>query len=172
MSGADIAVTVAGGRWRQVLPEAEAIGRRAAAAALAEPGAARAEGVPAPAELAVVLGDDALLHRLNRKYRHINRPTNVLSFAAFAAGEPRPPGPAPLGDVFVAFETVAAEAAQQDKTLAAHLSHLVVHGVLHLLGHDHEVAAEAEAMEALERSVLGRLGFADPYAPAPKEAAR
>jgi probable rRNA maturation factor len=71
--------------------------------------------------------------------------------------------PLPLGDVVLAFETIAREAAEQGKTMGDHLAHLTVHGVLHLLGFDHEAEAEAERMEALERAVLSRLGIADPY---------
>jgi probable rRNA maturation factor len=75
-----------------------------------------------------------------------------------------PPGEAlPLGDVVLAYETIAREAAEQGKTLADHLAHLVVHGVLHLVGYDHEAAADAERMEALERTVLSGIGIADPY---------
>ena len=90
-------------------------------------------------------------------------PTNVLSFPAAASAPPAPGAPLLLGDVVLAFETVAAEAAAQGKPLADHLAHLVVHGVLHLLGFDHEADAEAERMEALETRLLAGLGIADPY---------
>jgi rRNA maturation RNase YbeY len=117
----------------------------------------------------VVLGDDALLRRLNRQWRGQDKPTNVLAFPT-ADGAPAPvdsqPGaPLLLGDVILAFGTVADEAVAQGKALADHFTHLVVHGVLHLLGFDHEEAAAAMRMEALETAVLARLGIADPYRP-------
>ena len=87
--------------------------------------------------------------------------TNVLSFPANPP--PGTPGRQPLGDVALAFGTVAREAESESKTLADHATHLIVHGVLHLLGYDHETEAEAEIMEALEVETLARLGIADPY---------
>ena len=143
--------------WRRALPNAPGICRQAAAATLAH-AAARLSG----AELAVVLADDALIAKLNRTYRGIAKPTNVLSFAS---AEPVRRGATVrlLGDVVVAHGTIAREARAQGKTLADHLTHLVVHGVLHLLGFDHERAVEARRMEALEVAILARLGVADPY---------
>jgi probable rRNA maturation factor len=157
--------------WRRALPEAPVLCRRAAEAAI-EAGGRSLSG----AELSIVLGDDALLHRLNKAWRGKDAPTNVLSFPAQAFGgdlaSPLPPGvPLPLGDVVLAFETIAREAVEQGKTLEDHLAHLTVHGVLHLLGFDHEAEAEAARMEALERDVLSRLGIADPYEPAIQVAA-
>jgi probable rRNA maturation factor len=115
-----------------------------------------------------MLTDDAEQRELNRTYRGIDAATNVLAFALsdFAGGpaSAAPAGsPVLLGDVVLAFETVAREAAEQHKTLAGHLSHLVVHGVLHLLGFDHRNDAEAEAMEGLEVEILKILGVPDPY---------
>jgi probable rRNA maturation factor len=145
--------------WRQDLPEAACIAVAAARAALAGSGR-RLDG---PGELSLVLGDDTLVRTLNRAWRGQDKPTNVLSFGVGEDG-PRPPGaPLLLGDVVLAFETVAAEATAQEKPLADHLAHLVVHGVLHLMGFDHEAAAEAARMEALEISILAGLGIADPY---------
>ena len=116
-----------------------------------------------------MLGDDALLRRLNRQWRHKDKPTNVLSFpardATSRAAAPPAGAPLPLGDVILAFGTVAGEAAAQGKTLADHLAHLVVHGVLHLLGFDHAEGAAAARMEALETTVLAGMGVADPYRP-------
>jgi probable rRNA maturation factor len=120
----------------------------------------------AAVELSIVLGDDALLRRLNRQWRGQDKATNVLSFPAqdaLAAGAPPAGMPLPLGDVVLAFGTAEGEAAAQGKTLADHLAHLVVHGVLHLLGLDHAQEAEAERMEALEIAVLAGIGIADPY---------
>jgi probable rRNA maturation factor len=114
------------------------------------------------AEIAVMLTDDAGIRALNRDWRGKDKATNVLSFpspaVARAGGDPH------LGDIAIAYETMAREAASEAKPLADHLVHLAVHGTLHLLGHDHEEPGEAEAMEALERSVLADLGVPDPYA--------
>ncbi|MFZ5790283.1 MAG: rRNA maturation RNase YbeY [Pseudomonadota bacterium] len=154
---ATIAVERLDARWRTDLPSAVTLARRAARAALA---AALGEG--APVGLALALGDDALLRRLNRTYRGRDKPTNVLSFPQSEA-----PGPLAarrfLGDVAVARETLLAEAAAEGKPAAHHLSHLIVHGVLHLLGYDHQRATEARRMEALERRILAGLGIPDPY---------
>jgi probable rRNA maturation factor len=109
--------------------------------------------------LAVLLTDDAAIRRLNATWRGIDKPTNVLSFPA-----PQHDPSGSLGDIAIAYETTAREAAAEHKPLAHHLSHLAVHGFLHLLGYDHERDAEAEEMEGLERKVLGLLGVPDPYA--------
>jgi probable rRNA maturation factor len=148
-----IDIVVADRRWR-ALGGVVARCRAAARAALAA-GARDARA----AELAIRLTDDAELRRLNRAFRGIDKPTNVLSFPA--TDSPEPVGA--LGDVALAFETVAAEAARQGKAPADHLSHLVVHGVLHLLGFDHARRAEARTMEGLEVAALAGLGIADPY---------
>lgn len=103
-----------------------------------------------------MLADDAALRALNARWRQQDKPTNVLSFPAGDS--------VLLGDVVLAFETVRREASEQGKSLADHMSHLVVHGVLHLLGHDHERPRDADVMESLERQVLAGLGIADPYA--------
>ena len=121
-----------------------------------------------PAELSVVFADNEMVQRLNRDYRGKDAPTNVLSFALTEAEEPDFPGaPLMLGDVFLALETVLAEAARDHKAPADHARHLVVHGILHLLGHDHMTEAEAEAMERIETAILARFGIADPYADPP-----
>jgi probable rRNA maturation factor len=111
------------------------------------------------AEISVVLCDDGFIQKLNRQWRGIDKPTNVLAFRA-AGG----PAAALLGDIVIAYETAAKEAAGAGKSLGDHVAHLLVHGFLHLIGHDHEKAEEAERMEAIERAVLARLGIADPYA--------
>jgi probable rRNA maturation factor len=136
-------------------PSPEALAEAAARAALL------AADAPDGAGLALALADDAAVRALNARFRERDRPTNVLSFPD---GSPDPEaGGVALGDVILAYETVAREAADQGKTLADHLAHLTVHGVLHLLDHDHEDPGEAEIMEALERRVLAGLGIADPY---------
>jgi probable rRNA maturation factor len=109
----------------------------------------------------VLLTDDAAVAEINGRFRDKHRPTNVLSFPAPDSARPH------LGDLILASGVCAAEAAAQGKTLAAHLTHLTVHGVLHLLGRDHEDDADAEAMEAEERTILATLGVADPYAAEP-----
>lgn len=162
-------VTHLSGAWDDRIPGAETIVRRAAAAALS---ALSMDARPAgPVELSLVLADDAEVQALNRDYRGKDKPTNVLSFAAMDADGPAIPGePTPLGDVVLALDTVCAEAGAQRKAPADHLTHLTVHGVLHLLGHDHEADAEAAEMEALEVRILAGLGVADPYAAGPADA--
>lgn len=151
--------------WLDALPEAEDLCRAAAAATVA----AALPSAPS-AEIGVVLTDDATVRGLNRDWRGLDRPTNVLSFPGLdlspGAAPPPSPGPLPLGDVVLAFETVRAEARGLGLPPADRLRHLVVHGVLHLLGHDHGGDAEAAVMEALEVRVLAGLGVADPYADA------
>lgn len=116
----------------------------------------------ADAELAVILSDDARVAALNAEWRGRAGATNVLTFPAVGPAETA--DAAMLGDVILAHETVAREAREQGKTLQDHLAHLVVHGVLHLFGHDHLGAREADAMEAIETRALARLGVPDPYA--------
>jgi probable rRNA maturation factor len=140
------------------------VARAAAGAALLRGAAAATVALPAWVELAVVLGGDAEQQRLNRDWRGIDRPTNVLAFSAWDPGLALPrAAPVLLGDVVLAFETVAREAAEHGRPLADHLSHLVVHGVLHLIGFDHQTDSEAAVMEALETSILADFGVADPY---------
>lgn len=119
-----------------------------------------------PLEISVVLADDATVQGLNRDWRGKDKPTNVLSFAALDDEDaPSVPGaPVLLGDIILAFETCRTEAVELGKPLADHLSHLIVHGVLHLLGYDHEDDEdEAEEMERLEAAILAGFGMADPY---------
>lgn len=142
----------------EAIPDLAELARRAADATLTA-----AYSGPRPAALAILFTGDAAIAELNRQWRGKAKPTNVLSFPA-PAGLPVPEGePAPLGDIVLAFATVAREAAEQDKPLPDHATHLIVHGVLHLLGHGHEIEAEAESMETLERLILSQLGIADPY---------
>jgi len=123
--------------------------------------AAAAEFATSAGDVSVVLTDDASIRKLNREWRGFDKPTNVLSFPA---AKPGLQGPPPLlGDVIVAYETMAREAAEEAKPFLHHLAHLVVHGYLHLLGYDHQTDSEAGAMEALECDILRRLRIADPY---------
>jgi probable rRNA maturation factor len=146
-----IEVEIEDAAWTAALPDAASVAERAATAAL---------GTVA-GDVVVLLTDDAAVRDLNARFRDRDRPTNVLSFPA---ADMTLPGHAPhLGDLVLAFGVCAAEAEAQGKALADHLAHLTVHGVLHLLGRDHEAEAEAEEMEAEERSILASLGVADPY---------
>ncbi len=149
----DVLIEAAG--W-QALPDAETIVRRAIASAAPERQDGEVDG-----EVSVLLCDDGAIADLNGRWRGKPQPTNELSFPAAPAGGA---GEVLLGDIAVAFETVAREAGEQGKNIGDHLSHLVVHGFLHLLGYDHEVDGEAERMERLERDILARIGVADPYA--------
>jgi probable rRNA maturation factor len=110
-------------------------------------------------ELSVNFTDDATIRELNAQWRGIDKPTNVLSFET--------PGPLArrlsLGDIVIAHETTAREAQEQGKSFEAHLTHLIIHGFLHLIGYDHQSPREAEEMEALERRIAASLGLADPY---------
>ena len=133
--------------WTGALPDAEVVVERAAQAAL---GAVKGD-------IVVLLTDDAAMRELNGRFRDKDKPTNVLSFPAPENAFPH------LGDIVLAYGVCATEAEAQSKTLADHVSHLVVHGVLHLLGRDHEDDAEAEEMEAEEREILAKIGVADPY---------
>jgi probable rRNA maturation factor len=150
--------------WNLVCPDAEDLARRAAQLSLVRGSMALKLAWRQRVELAIVLVDAAHQQYLNRDHRGVDAPTNVLAFPAWQPGT-RVPAEAPvlLGDVVLSMETIAREAAEQKKPIADHLRHLVVHGVLHLLGFDHLEPAEAEAMESLERSILSELGVADPY---------
>lgn len=123
----------------------------------------------ARAEVCVALSDDASVRELNRQYRGKDTPTNVLSFPApeatlaASAAQTQTPQTHNLGDLVLAYETLAREAREQGVPLAHHLQHLVVHGLLHLLGFDHETDREAEEMEALEVEILAGLGISNPY---------
>ena len=134
------------------LGDPDALVGRAVAAAL-EAGDA---DVPAGAELSVVLCDDAFIRDLNARWRDKDKATNVLSFPST--------DPAMLGDIVVAYETCAREAAAEGRSLEDHLAHMIVHGVFHLLGFDHEDEDEADEMERAEAQALGALGIASPYA--------
>ncbi len=133
-------------------PQAEACVREAVAAA--------SKRVPGDGEVSLLLADDAAIGSLNREWRGIDRPTNVLSFPAAK----QPSGSAPLlGDIAIAYETLAREADEEGKPILHHLAHLVVHGYLHLMGYDHQTDSEAEEMEALERDILRGMRIPDPY---------
>jgi probable rRNA maturation factor len=158
----DVALACAG--WSWLCPPAESLTRGAAQLALARGTTALGLAWQGTIELGITLADAARQRRLNRDYRGVDAPTNVLAFPVWEPGIRLPPGaPVLLGDVVLALETVAQEATEQKKPLANHLVHLTVHGVLHLLGYDHLTQAEAVVMESLERSILAELGVPDPY---------
>ena len=151
-----IEVSIEADAWTSALPDAEAVVERACARALdAVPTADDGDGA---AVVAVLLADDDTVADLNQRFRGKAGPTNVLSFPAPANPEGQ------IGDIALAYGVCAREALEQGKSLKDHLIHLSVHGVLHLLGYDHETDGDAEAMEALERYILETLGVSDPYA--------
>ena len=148
-----IEVEIEDSAWIAAVPDAVAIVQQAADAVLDQIAPSDDEPV-----VAVLLSGDDVVAELNERFRGKAGPTNVLSFPAAANPEGQ------IGDIALAYGVCAREASEQGKTLSQHLCHLTVHGVLHLLGYDHETDGEAEAMEALERSILESLGVPDPYA--------
>lgn len=147
----------------------EALANRAATAALEQSPFGEWLGAPAVIEVAVRLTSDDEVQTLNRQYRHKDKPTNVLSFPMIqpdlleAVTQNSDDGEVILGDVVLAHGVCAAEADERGIAVADHAAHLIVHGVLHLLGYDHQGDAEAEAMEEMERAALAALGLHDPY---------
>lgn len=174
----EIAVMLHDAAWDEHLKELESLAKRAMRAAWRRLHQDWPEASSAAAEVSLVFADDAAVAELNRGYRGREGPTNVLSFPNmddedFVAANPAGAAsarPRLLGDVVLARQTVLREAGEQGKSLHDHTLHLLVHGLLHLLGHDHESAAEAEEMEALETAILADLGIADPYRPPVAEA--
>jgi probable rRNA maturation factor len=161
-NGNDIGVRVEGVEWPR------RIGGHTPAALVGEAVGAtlRRCGPARPVEIGVLLTDADAVRVLNRRFRGHDRPTNVLAFATgddgtAAAGAAA--GPLPLGDIVIAGAVCRDEAVAQGKRFADHVRHLAVHGTLHLLGHDHDAAGEAEIMEELERDILAGLGAPDPY---------
>jgi probable rRNA maturation factor len=145
----------------QAEPDAEAVIHRAIATA-----AEIADADIGEAELAVMLTDDGGIRTLNSNWRGVDKPTNVLSFPALPPTGAGGPDDAPrmLGDIAIAYQTTRREADDEQKPFDHHLSHLAVHGFLHLIGYDHEQDDDAEAMESLETEILAQLGIPDPYA--------
>ncbi|OHV73386.1 rRNA maturation RNase YbeY [Ensifer sp. LCM 4579] len=162
MTALDIQISVEGGDWAQ---EGELQSFSAGVLAAAADLLTTEEGQPFPAEapeLSLVFTDDATIRAINAEWRNQDKPTNVLSFPAFPVTPGQMPGPM-LGDVVIAHETLKREAAELGKPFEEHLTHLLVHGFLHLFGYDHIEDDEAEKMEGLETRILARLGLSDPY---------
>ncbi len=147
-------IEIADPGWLTLIPEAEAVISRAFHIVWS----AECPG-ETPKMTAIRLTDDAEIRELNRLWRQKDQPTNVLAFP----GDPDAPGEGWLGDIVLALETCAAEAAREAKAPSSHLAHLIVHASLHLLGYDHEDEVEASEMEAREIALLHQLGLPNPY---------
>lgn len=147
----------------------DALGMKAATAAVEQTPFGELVAAEAVIEIAVRLTSDAEVHQLNSQYRGKDKPTNVLSFPMIAADliesmtQNSDDGEVILGDIVLALGVCAAEAADKGISVEDHATHLIVHGVLHLLGYDHQGDSEAEAMESMERAALETLGIPDPY---------
>ena len=155
-----LALEIEDPRWTRALPDVAALVEKAIALALAD-----VDDTSRTIEVGVRLVDDGTIQGLNRDWRGRDKPTNVLSFPL---GDPAPVDdpdfPWLIGDIVMSFDTMKAEAERDGKTLEHHVAHLAIHAALHLIGHDHEDEAEAEAMEAAEVKLLAGLGISDPYA--------
>ncbi|MFB2549863.1 rRNA maturation RNase YbeY [Ensifer soli] len=163
MAALDIQISVESEGWP---PEAalEALAARVLGAAARHIAAHEGQPFPPqPPEVSLVFTDDASIRAINAEWRQQDKPTNVLSFPAFPVTPGGMPGPM-LGDIILARETLLREADELGKPFEAHLTHLLVHGFLHLFGYDHMDEAEAEKMEGLETGILAGLGLSDPYA--------
>ena len=164
----DVRVDVVYPAWWIDLPDARTICREAAAGAVAAAGLAP---LAPHLELGVRLTDDAEIGRLNKAHRGREEPTNVLAFPILDCRPGKPPDlppvgiPLAFGDVVLALDTIRAEAVAQAKPFADHVRHLIVHGVLHLAGYDHECSDDAAVMERVEIATLAQLGVPDPYLP-------
>lgn len=164
----NVETDIAAGGWLTATDWPE-LARRAVAAALEQtPHAPLAAAAPL-VEVSVRLTNDAEVHALNRDYRGKDKPTNVLSFAQYDAADfvmlgNTDDGEILLGDIVLAFETCAREAADKGLSAADHAAHLIVHGTLHLVGYDHLDDVSGDAMEAMETKALATLGLDDPYA--------
>ncbi|MDB5415775.1 MAG: rRNA maturation RNase YbeY [Rubritepida sp.] len=144
----DVEIVFAAPGWRGAVPRAESLARRAVEATFADQGGT--------GHLTLLLTDDAEIRRLNGGFRGKEKATNVLSF-------PAPYGSLTLGDLALSLGVVRREAMAEGRSVSAHFAHLIVHGVLHLLGHDHLAAGEAVLMERTEARILHRLGYPNPW---------
>lgn len=164
----DLQITSENPGWDTDLPDYESVVERAIHAVFATcPVAGEIKDSVPSIEISITLSDDESVRVLNRDYRGKDKPTNVLSFAMQDSEDgweyPTPGIPCTLGDLVIARETVAREAADETKSFADHFTHLVVHGTLHLLGYDHIDDDEANEMEGLEINILNGLGIKNPY---------
>ena len=150
-------------RWKDALPEVRRLIEKAARIAWKRGNKGDFEIPVKQAEVSVLLTDDAAVHTLNKEYRGVDKPTNVLSFAALDDEDEPVVDPMLLGDIVVAFETTKREAEEQGCSLPDHLFHLIVHGMLHLIGYDHIEEEDAVEMETLEIAVLAESGIGNPY---------
>ena len=155
-----IDVTVECSKWSAALPDVVILAKDACATAFLN---ARVDIDSQSFEASIVLADDCLLKGLNQKYRNRNESTNVLSFPTAIKETPHVEIPILLGDIIVSYETAIDEARLEGKSLSNHLCHLIVHGMLHLLGFDHQLSVDADTMEAIEINVLQKLNIANPY---------
>lgn len=166
-----VAITIGSAAWTEQMPDVEAVIARAVETALAIAGGAALEASGhAEVEVSLFLTDDETVQKLNAQYRGVDAPTNVLSFS-IGSGATTPfesldrcgPPLIALGDVVLSFDTVSRESISQAISFSDHTTHLTVHGILHLLGHDHECEEDAARMEGLEVTILGTLGISNPY---------
>ena len=157
-----LALAEEAGEWDDV-EAIEALAEAALDAAVRDLAKLEAQPFPTdPPEVSLVLADDAMMAEINSQWRNQPKPTNVLSFPAFPLVPGGPPGPM-LGDIILARETIEREAGELGKPVDAHITHLIVHGFLHLFGYDHIENSDAERMEAIETRILASLGLSDPY---------
>jgi probable rRNA maturation factor len=157
---ASIIISVAEGRWQNALPELDALTR----AAIGKTLECAAPALPdKKIEVGVTFTNDNAMRALNSKWRGKDKPTNVLSFPAANADGLPADAPLLLGDILLGFETVLQEAGAAEKSLNDHALHLLIHGTLHLLGHDHEAETDAKAMESLEIKILSGFNVPNPY---------
>ena len=158
----DIQISTENGGWDD---EAALLGKCQPVLEAAADWLSKKESQPFPddaVELSLLFTDDASIREINGEWRGMDKPTNVLSFPAFPVEPGKMPGPM-LGDIIFAYETVLREAEDLQKPFDEHLSHLLVHGFLHLFGYDHMNDDEAVTMEGLETGILASLGLSDPY---------
>lgn len=153
----EISVDVRDAQWGVAVSDAAGLCRIAALETLFS-----AQAISAPVEISVVLADDDFVQELNRTWRDVDAPTNVLAFPC-SDDDGAPDAERLLGDVIIAFQTTQREAADLRLPLEHHFAHLIVHGVLHLLGYDHIDDAEAAIMEKMEIQALANLGIDNPY---------
>lgn len=158
MASLSTSIRIEAAGWKKALKSPSSLLGKAAREALKQ----GAPGLDGKVEVALLLTNDAEVKSLNKIWRGKSTPTNVLSFPALPESSP-PGGPVFLGDIVMALETLEHEAKDQGKDIEAHAVHLMVHGVLHLLGFDHMDKADARRMERLEQDVMAALGYPDPY---------